>query len=61
MRNVGLAAGDRCELPLNQTVLADALGLTPVHLNRVLRKLRLADIMTLAKGTLVINNMAKKD
>ena len=59
MRNVGLAASERCEMPLNQTVLADSLGLTPVHLNRMLRKLRLAGIMVLGKGTLVIKNMDK--
>ena len=59
MRNVGLATGNRCELPLNQTVLADSLGLTPVHLNRLLRKLRLAEIMVLGKGALVIKDMAK--
>ena len=57
MRNVGLATSNQCEMPLNQTVLADSLGLTPVHLNRMLRKLRLAGIMVLARGTLVIKNL----
>ena len=40
MRAIGLATDDTCRMPLTQTVLADALGLTPVHLNRVLRGLR---------------------
>ena len=35
-------------------VLADSLGMTPVHLNRVLKKLRLSGAMTLKRGSLVI-------
>ena len=56
MRNVGLATADRCQLPLTQTVLADALGLTPVHLNRVLRVLRERAVMTLSSGVLSIDD-----
>ncbi|BCW88627.1 Nitrogen fixation regulation protein FixK [Alphaproteobacteria bacterium SO-S41] len=52
MRNIGLADADSCEMPLTQLVLADALGLTPVHVNRVLRKLRTAGIMLLSDGVL---------
>ena len=58
-RNIGLTQGNRFELPLTQFVLADALGLTPVHVNRVLRKLRLAGIMELGAGTLVIADVAQ--
>ena len=49
-RNIGLTVGEQFELPLTQLVLGDALGLTPVHVNRVLRKLRLQKIMSLAGG-----------
>lgn len=35
----GLAAGHRYELPMSQEQLADALGLTTVHVNRTLRVL----------------------
>lgn len=59
MRNIGLATHDQCEMPLTQTVLADAVGLTPVHVNRVLRKLRLAKIMDLRSGSLTILDPAK--
>ena len=52
MRAIGLADADSCEMPLTQLVLADALGLTPVHINRVLRKLRTAGIMQLSDGVL---------
>jgi len=37
----GLVKEDgRCALPITQSVMADALGLTPVHVNRILRDLR---------------------
>lgn len=54
MRNIGLATDDQCEMPLTQIVLADAVGLTPVHVNRVLRALRLAGAMELRAGSLVV-------
>ena len=37
---MGLADGEVFRLPLTQTELGDALGLTPVHINRVLREFR---------------------
>ena len=37
---MGLAQGEVFHLPLTQTELGDALGLTPVHVNRVLRDFR---------------------
>lgn len=58
-RNTGLADGGRLELPLTQTVLGDALGLTPVHVNRVLRRLRQEGVMELRKGLLVVSSAEK--
>ncbi len=57
-RNIGLTIGDSFELPLTQTVIGDALGLTPVHVNRVLRKLRMQGVMSLSRGTLLISDIA---
>lgn len=37
---IGLSDGTTMELPLPQAVLADALGMTPVHVNRMLSTLR---------------------
>ncbi|SFZ85807.1 cAMP-binding domain of CRP or a regulatory subunit of cAMP-dependent protein kinases [Devosia enhydra] len=37
---VGLAADGRLELPVTQSELGDALGLSTVHINRTLRELR---------------------
>ena len=40
MRSVGLARGEVCDLPISQVKLADALGLSPVHVNRMIQDLR---------------------
>lgn len=43
----GRLVGDRCPLPLTQTDMAETLGLTPVHVNRVLMRLRRAGAIDL--------------
>jgi CRP-like cAMP-binding protein len=48
MRVQGRLVGDRCPLPLTQTDIAETLGLTPVHVNRVLMRLRRARAIDLA-------------
>lgn len=40
LRNVGLADGQSFKIPLTQELIADALGLSIPHVNRVLRRLR---------------------
>lgn len=40
LESVGRTAGATCEFPLTQNHLADCLGATPVHVNRVLQELR---------------------
>jgi len=54
LRAVGLAQEDGCPLPLTQTDIADATGLTSVHVNRMLQELRTRDLITIRGGTLVI-------
>lgn len=53
-RNIGLTAGGEFALPLSQLVLADALGMTVVHINRVLKELRLTGAMALTRGSVTI-------
>lgn len=53
-RNIGLAGDGEFALPLSQLVLADALGMTAVHINRVLKELRLAGAMALTRGSVTI-------
>lgn len=57
--NIGLAGGDKLAFPLTQVVLADALGLTPVHINRVLRTLRIEGVMEIGRGVLTIADPQK--
>lgn len=56
LRLVGLATDKEFPCPLNQYVLADALGLTAIHVNRVLRQLREKRLLTLNRGTVVIHD-----
>jgi len=46
LENRGLASGDGFELPMTQEQLADATGLTPVHINRVLKSLESDGLIT---------------
>lgn len=56
LRLVG-AAGENCfALPLTQETLADALGLTMVHVNRTLRQLRADGLVDLKNGLLTIRD-----
>ncbi|WP_281276991.1 helix-turn-helix domain-containing protein [Methylobacterium radiodurans] len=54
LQAVGLADHYRCPLPITQVDLADVLGLTSVHINRVLREMRSLALITLCEQTLVI-------
>ena len=53
---VGLADAHRCELPITQVELADALGLTSVHVNRTLQAMRSQGLITWREKTLVIED-----
>jgi DNA-binding transcriptional regulator LsrR (DeoR family) len=44
--------------PLSQYLLADALGLSAVHVNRVLRELREDGLLTFQKGRVVFDDYA---
>ena len=49
---VGLAGGGAFRLALAQTELADTLGLTPVHVNRVLKEFRAAGLIAMERKVL---------
>lgn len=53
-RNIGLISDSFLDLPLSQLLLADSLGMTPVHLNRILKKLGLSGAMNFKRGSLRI-------
>jgi CRP-like cAMP-binding protein len=54
---LGSKAGYAC--PLTQYLLADALGLSAIHVNRVLRKLREWGMLTFREGFVTFNNYQK--
>jgi CRP-like cAMP-binding protein len=55
---VGLTSGAQCEFPLTQQNLADVTGLSAVHVNRTLMKLRGENLIVLKDRLLVIPDLA---
>ncbi|AOW25680.1 hypothetical protein AVM11_17530 [Sphingomonas melonis TY] len=53
----GLAEGSGCEIPLTQEDIGDVLGLTAVHVNRMLRELREQGLVVLSHMQLMIPNV----
>lgn len=51
---VGLAAQDSFPFPITQAQLADALGISPVHVNRTLQELRARAVLEWHGGTVSI-------
>ena len=58
MKLVGLGTTKGFACPLSQYLLADALGLSAVHVNRVLRKLREGGLLTFQRGRVEFHDFA---
>lgn len=58
-RNIGLTQESHLEVPLSQALLADSLGMTATHINRVLKKLRIEAAVTLYRGHVTIMDPVK--
>lgn len=56
---VGLSDESGFDCPLNQYLLADALGLTAIHVNRVLRQLRERKLLTFRDGRVVFHDLPR--
>jgi CRP-like cAMP-binding protein len=56
---VGLVEDHTCNLPITQGEYADAIGVTPVHVNRVLQQLRADGLIELSGDRLNIPNGEK--
>ena len=54
-----IADNCRCRFPVTQTHLADALGLTAAHVNRVLRRLRQDGLASVDKRSLIIHDAGR--
>lgn len=53
---VGLSEGHRYSLPITQADLAEICGLTPIHINRVVKQLREQTLCTYRDGIVEIHN-----
>lgn len=54
LRRSGLAESGACPFPLTQVDIADAVGLTAVHVNRMLKEMRRLDLIRQDRGRLAI-------
>ena len=54
LQTVGLATVDAYDLPLTQSDIGDATGLSVVHVNRVLKQLRTEDLATVRDGRVTL-------
>lgn len=57
LMQAGLVNGNQFHLPMTQEQLGDHLGLTLVHVNRTLRKLREEGILTVRSGLVLIHDV----
>lgn len=59
LKAVGLTSNGSFELPLTQEELGDTMGLSSVHVNRSLRELRAAELVTMRNGQIVISDVER--
>ena len=59
LRSVGLTDDMSCDLPITQGDLADATGMTSVHVNRTLQDLRSRELIVLTGKRLAVLDLAK--
>lgn len=55
LKKAGLVQADTLKLPLTQELLADALGLSVVHINRTIKALRTKGYITLRAGVFTLH------
>ena len=59
LRLAGLTREDSCDFPLTQSDLADATGLSKVHVNRTLQELRSAELIVLRGKSLTVPSLER--
>ena len=57
LRSVGLTEGDSCDFPVTQAALAEATGLSHVHVSRTLAALRDSGLVSLRRRRLTIPDL----
>ena len=56
LKVIGESDGVTCALPVTQVDLADAVGISPVHVNRIIQEMRSRDLIDLDRKTLRVLN-----
>ena len=51
MKVIGMVQGARFEMPLTQEQLGEAMGITSVHVNRIVKQLRDDNILEFHRGS----------
>nr|WP_283810239.1 helix-turn-helix domain-containing protein [Bradyrhizobium sp. Gha] len=59
LRPIGRVIDNTFEVPLTQEQFGEAMGVTSVHTNRILRELRVDGVLELQRGTVKILNEYK--
>jgi len=59
LRSCSINSTNEVAFPISQIVLADALGMTPLHVNRTLKELRVRGAMSLQRGNLLVSDPLK--
>jgi CRP-like cAMP-binding protein len=54
LKVIGRGEGDSLEMPFTQEQLGDAMGITPVHVNRVVKQLRDERILEFSRGAVTV-------
>lgn len=57
LEHVNQSENDTFEFPLTQEIIGDALGLSTVHVNRTMKRLREADMIEQTDGMLIVKNV----
>ncbi|MEC3911560.1 Crp/Fnr family transcriptional regulator [Sphingobium sp. CR2-8] len=57
LRAVGRSDGRSFDLPLTQTDLGEVCGMTPVHINRMLKELRERELLHVQRAKVTIDNL----
>lgn len=59
LESVGLANGGELYFPLTQTAIADATGISAVHVNRTMKELRTAGLIAIQGKAIIVPSMTR--
>jgi DNA-binding transcriptional regulator LsrR (DeoR family) len=59
MSGSGRVRGDTFEMPMTQEQVGEALGITPVHANRIIKQLRDERIVDISRGRVTVLDETK--